>query len=656
MSRLPAPALFAILLGTLLVPYTAARAQSPDSTALPAVVITATRVDVPVARDVSAVTVLRGDELRRDGVRDLADALRMVPGVSVVQSGGAGSQASLFLRGGESDYVRVLVDGVAVNDPGGAIDLSAVGIDDIDRIEIVRGPSSVLYGTDAVSGVVQVFTRASDGRDAAAAMVEAGSQSSRRWDVSLGAGSRAANAMLGAEHLTTDGILPFNNAYRADAVSGLARYAGATGTHATLTVRHREDAYHYPTDGAGAIVDHNAMRAERRSVAALDLSQALAPRARLAVTLATMDVHGHTDDAQDTPGDTLGLYAYRSAGAMRRRLADAHVQAGLTGGAIATVGVEWMRESQSSVDSSNYDVGLNRFSAVRSNRAAYAQVAGDHGAVSWTLGGRYDESGGYGIFRTARGGFAARPWQGGVLRATLGTAFKAPTFLETEPTAFSNGNGALRPERSRSWEVGASQAIGAWDASVSATWFDQRFRDLVQYAFQGPGLPDYFNVAAASARGLELELRASPHRGLRASGSLTLLDTRVEDAGLQSGPGDTFVQGGRLLRRPATNASVTLSASPSARLALDVTVLRVGRREDRDFSTYPATPVTLGAYQRVDLAGTFRLAGGNAPGGAMLRFRVDNLLAARYQEIANFAAPGRVLSLGMSVGAGSRPE
>src|SRR5712664_2763144 len=130
-----------------------------DTVVLKPVVVTATRV--PVAADLvaSAVTVLRGADLVAQGVRTVADALQTVPGAHVVETGSFGGQTSLFMRGGESDYTKVLLDGVPLNEAGGAIDLAHLTTDNIDRIEIVRGPESVLYGTDAVTGVVQIFTR-----------------------------------------------------------------------------------------------------------------------------------------------------------------------------------------------------------------------------------------------------------------------------------------------------------------------------------------------------------------------------------------------------------------------------------------------------------------------------------------------------------------
>ena len=142
-------------------------------------------IAVPADRTPSSVTVVTGDQLRSEGITTVADALRTVPGLSIVQTGSFGGATSLFIRGGESKYAKILVDGVPINDAGGAFDLSTLSTDNLDRIEIVRGPASVLYGSDAVAGVVQLFTR----RGAGAARGQSPREvAARKHDVDASAG------------------------------------------------------------------------------------------------------------------------------------------------------------------------------------------------------------------------------------------------------------------------------------------------------------------------------------------------------------------------------------------------------------------------------------------------------------------------------------
>src|SRR5213592_3299122 len=169
-SHMATPIVLAVVscLGPLGLSAQAPVARAPEDTAkekrpvvLKEVVVTATRVAVPAVT--AAATVLEGDELRARGVEYVLDALREAPGAALVQTGSFGGLASLYLRGGNDNFVRVLIDGVPVNDPGGAFDFANLTTENVDRIEIVRGPASVLYGSDAVTGVVQIFTRRGGG-------------------------------------------------------------------------------------------------------------------------------------------------------------------------------------------------------------------------------------------------------------------------------------------------------------------------------------------------------------------------------------------------------------------------------------------------------------------------------------------------------------
>ena len=161
-----------ILLVSATLPTVLAAQEQQDTTRLQELVVTATLSPLPADAVVSSVTTITGEELRARGVRLVQDAIRQVPGAMVVQGSSYGGVSSLFLRGGESDYVKVLIDGVPVNRSGGGYNWANLTTDNIERIEILRGPASVLSGSDAVTGVVQVFTR----RGTAGLAVEGGAE------------------------------------------------------------------------------------------------------------------------------------------------------------------------------------------------------------------------------------------------------------------------------------------------------------------------------------------------------------------------------------------------------------------------------------------------------------------------------------------------
>src|SRR5882762_7641523 len=202
------------LIGISMASGNSAIAQEKDTTQLQTVVVSASKIPRPASALTQAVTVLLGEDLRARGVTRVSDALREVPGAMLVQSGSYGAVTSLFLRGGESRYTKVLIDGVAVNAPGGSFDFSHLTTDNIDRIEIVRGPASVLYGADAVTGVVQIFTRTGSDQRRASLSGRGGTYHSFDLNGDAAGSNSLGGFSVGAAHHSTDGVLPFNNQYR----------------------------------------------------------------------------------------------------------------------------------------------------------------------------------------------------------------------------------------------------------------------------------------------------------------------------------------------------------------------------------------------------------------------------------------------------------
>lgn len=235
------------------------------------------------------------------------------------------------------------------------------------------------------------------------------------------------------------------------------------------------------------------------------------------------------------------------------------------------------------------------------------------------------------------------------LRASAGSAIKEPTFFENFATGFATGNPDLDPEQSTSWEVGVEQALASERLRLHATWFDQSFKDLIQYTFAPPaaGDPNFFNVAAAEARGLELVVDAI-FGPLRSGASWTRVETKVTDSGFDEGEGATFVDGQALLRRPKNTVALDAAVDVST-VDVSARYVHVGDRSDRDFATFPATPVTLDGYGLLSLAVQWAAvrATDDRPGLTLL-LRGENLLDSTYQEAFGFAAPGRGLYVGGS--------
>ncbi len=638
-----------VSLSLILFPIGLSAQQAPRDTAtLAEIVVTATRVPVARAAVTSSIAVLRGEDLRAQGVRYVADALRSVPGAAVVQAGSFGGATSLFLRGGESDYVQVLVDGVAVNAAGGTFDLANLTTDNVERIEVVAGPTSVLYGSDAVAGVVQVFTRRGQGKPQLEAEVKGGSHGSLSLGAALRGGDERLDYSFDVTRFTTDGTYAFNNNHRNAVASARVRVAPDARTDATFTLRHRDAVFHYPTDGGGQLTDHNQFTFDEGTTFGLDAGRFFTDRVEARVLLAANQGDNGSDDRSDTPADTLGFYGSESMTHSARRSADARVNVHAGMGTIATAGAQVMYETARGFSqfSSQFGLSTGQGDFHRLNRGYYAQVLAEPvGGLSLAAGGRLDDNETFGNFTTYRVGASYRLPTGSRVRASLGTGFKEPTFDENFDTGFSTGNASLKPERSQSWEIGLEQSMLGGLVFISGTYFSQDFKDLIQYTFltPTPTSPNYFNIASAKSSGLELGARTVVAGRVRIEGTYTSLHTEATNAGYDSGPDATFVNGERLLRRPAT--TVSGHAAVDFKLgSIGAGVRYVGDRADRDFSAFPSPRVTLPAYSVFDLSAELTVIPG-AP-GLTLTAKIENLADKRYEEIANFPARGRSLFVG----------
>ncbi|MGE0159311.1 MAG: TonB-dependent receptor plug domain-containing protein [Gemmatimonadales bacterium] len=635
---------------------------------LDGIVVTASPTPRALASVAQHVTILDGRELEALGFTTVADALRDVAGVDVARNGSFGGLTSLFLRGGESDYTLVMVDGVQVNQAGGGFDFASLTPQNVERIEIVRGPSSALYGSDAVAGVVHVISRS--GQDGAGASVRAeagvyeaptgGAVDATRYDADLSGGTDRARYSVSVGRDAAAGVLAYNSRHENLRLAGSARFVPDDRTHLAIMLRLEDRQYNYPTNGAGTLVDRNTYSFEDEVIAQVSAARTLTDALTVEALVGLAETDGGIDDAFDDPADTD---AFRSLDHFHR--SSVQVMSHLAvGSGVFTVGGEVEEERQRSFSESLSGFGpfYGRSEAERVNLAAFAHASSERGPVSLSLGGRLEDNERFGNIATWQAGLTARlPGRPGTrLRVAAGSAIKEPTFAENYATGFALGNPDLDPEWSLSWEVGLEHDVLPGAASVSVTYFDQRFEEMIQYTFAPPTptSPNYFNVGAASARGVETEVHGRAG-SVDLGGAWTWLDTEVTDVGLEGAPGDLFVDGEPLIRRPEHSFSLSASSPVSTRARVHTRVARVGARGDRDFSTFPATPVVTAAYTLWSAGAEYTVldAAGGRP-SLRLSLRGENLLDESYQEAFGFDAPGRQLYVGVSLalgGAGATP-
>ena len=231
------------------------------------------------------------------------------------------------------------------------------------------------------------------------------------------------------------------------------------------------------------------------------------------------------------------------------------------------------------------------------------------------------------------------------LRASLSTAFNAPAFNELRPTLFTVGSPGLRPERSRSAEVGVVSSFYPQIIQLSASYFAQRFSDLIQFVNGAP--PDFkgsfANLTAATSNGLELELHLLPTAAWRANAGYAIVNPKV--AAIDPTYQGSDRVGDALIRRPTHSGNATVMFAPRGGVDLGVTASYVGKRPDLDFAQFPSPRVTLPSYTKVDVSAEYPLSG-FARGGLSVNARVDNLFDRRYEEVLNFTTPRRTFMLG----------
>jgi vitamin B12 transporter len=402
-------------------------------------------------------------------------------------------------------------------------------------------------------------------------------------------------------------------------------------------------------------VDSNSVRRDHRTALGVDATQRLTSRVDLRFLGAASRLDGGSSNAPDSPGDTAGFYGNDDSRIERRSAdlrADVH-----PGRAIVSLGGNVEREqarNRSESQFQTFPASTTTFAAHRTNKSAYAQVIGTVvERLTYTASGRVDETATYGTFKTGRASLAWQLAANTSVRAAVGNAFKAPAFEETFSSSFTIGNPDLEPERTTSWEASAEQRVGG-RAVVSATYFDQRFRDLIQYVlgdasteFRGTNQ----NLGAATARGVELEARSPVIGNFGVGANLTLLRTRVTDAG--NGAFGTFVSGERLLRRPTQTAALDATYRLRSGSRIGAVVRYVGKRDDRDFAN--DVRVELPSHTLVDLSGEFALSAlwpGFSP--ITITARVENAFDHEYQTAFGFDAPGRRVLIGARASLGGR--
>lgn len=618
--------------GLLAAIWSSVQAQTP---ATESVIVTGTRLVGTVTESDPNVTVIDAAQIAARHPSSMTELLRSLPGVFVQQAGARGSVVSLFIRGAKPNFVLVLIDGVKVNDPtntrGGSFDFSTLSLDVIERIELVRGPASAIYGADAVGGVINFITREpSPGRQA-------------DFDGSVGGygfysaeghvGDSLGNAAfrLGASYVDNGMPVP-GSTLRNTTLDGAISENPFEDLSLGLTARYSMSRARSFPDSSGGPLLALIRQTDRR-----DIDEGIvgghASYAVLGAWTVALD-YGLYERAYNSispgvapspqtptgipPNDDDVHFLRNEMTATARYLSQSSIE--------AAFGVDLQRER--GVDDGMLDFGgrkiPTRFALDRTTWAGFGQLRDTvFESLQLAIGARFDESGGTENFSPQASATYEVPTWGTRLSVSWGTGFRMPSFY-----ALGNpvvGNPSLRPEHATNLEAGVTQSLTGSQSSLKFDWYDTQYTNLIDFM---PGaVPKLVNLSNVRVEGAEASADLELSQALTLTPSLSYTVARNGETGAQ------------LRDVPHWLASGVLTWSPSSSVTFSATLLQVGAFID---NAVPTGDVRLSGHMRLDASATWHI----SP-RLSLYVAAENLLDAQYQDAIGFPASGLVMRVGL---------
>ncbi len=579
------------------------------------IVVTGSRLGQPAAESGGSVSIIDAAELRALGVNFATDALAGAPGVTVNQNGAFGGVANVRIRGAASEQTLVLVDGVPVNDPsspGGGFDFARFDAGSIERIEILKGPQSALWGSDAIGGVVAIVSRPPEAELGGAVYADYGSFNTTHGGASIGRSNDAGDFRLSGSAISSDGISKADAANGNDESDGFGsrslsakaglRLAGGARLQANVLATSSEtdfDSYRFGAQGSVADGDERSETSETAADVSLRIPS-------LGGRMEHILLVGHA--SIDRKSFSGGASAFRSEG--RRAIFRYQSTLDINESHLLAFGAE--REQ---TEASDQDVAIDSLFAVHEYKPA--------ANLTLTGGLRNDRHQRFGSELTARLGAALSLNPNLTLRASWGNGFKAPTLFQS--TFFCCGasepDAGLQPESSTAIDAGLEWRAGDGGALFGLTAFRQSTENMINYAFAAGR---YENIAEVDSKGVEIHGGVSLTNSLRLNASYAFIDAR-----------DGF--GAALINVPRHSGDLSLDfhagGAFSGRLLL---------RHNGSEASFGGDNVDT--WTRLDLSGRYRVSE-----RVELFARMENLLDAHYQQILGYGTPGRSGSVGARV-------
>lgn len=612
-------------------------------TTLNEVLVSATKTATPYYAIGSSVSVVTSEVIQQKQLKTVVDILRDMPGISVSQQGGPGKLTYVTMRGANSNHTLVVLDGVEMNDPSSpnnAFDFSSLNAKEIDRIEVVRGPQSTLYGSDAIAGVINIITKRGNGKSQFGFEGEGGANNYYRSNLSALGSFGKLNYAVVASQSGSDGVSAANSVYGNKEKDGFTNSAFSSRLDFDIDANWNAGLI-YKFLKTNADLDqneklgddpNNTYKQEEHIVKA-NLA-ALSFNGVWQQNLSATYIRRFTNslDLVDAEHPSTSSDAFNNASRFK---IDWQNNISAVPNNLITFGLETETESATTSYYSNsawgpFDSVFPRESMRNTGFYLQDQVNVENSLFA-TIGFRYDKNQKFGsitTFRIAPAYYIAST--NTKIKVTYGNGFKSPSLFYLFDPAF--GNPDLKPEKSKGWDFGIEQSFGSQKFFVGVTYFNLQLTDMFGFDASFRTI----NIAKAKTSGVEINGIAKPNNDLLFTANYTFTETKDE-----SELSADF--GKQLLRRPKHQLSINANYKMIDALNLNLSFRYVGKREDKDFSAYPATRITMPDYLLVNFAASYQLLNNLA-----LNARIENLFYKKYEEVLFYGTLGRSLYVGLN--------
>ena len=603
----------------------------PDPKKVDPVVITANKVDTPVSQTGAAITVIPGDDFQTYHYTSIGDALRTVPGVDVRQSGSFGKTTSVSIRGANPSQVQVLVDGVRVKSPTlGQAELVDIAPDLIERIEVVRGPQSTLYGADAIGGVINIITKKGQGKVIQGSIEEQVGNYGMWVNRGTGYGQWSLlDYSFSGSYMESNGQFKHDNADQ-KALSGRIGLALPYDSSLAFVARWNRTDTDLPVKFVccgplpiNPLIDVNAQQQSETLILSLEGKTRPVPWWESRARISRYENAQGFQDAAD-PGYDFDFPQHSQINVERREAE--WINSFFVGPwSTSTVGLEYRHEEGD-------NKGVFK-SATHTKSFFFEQQFRFFDRIFLTGGVRIDDSSAFGTHTTPRGSAAFVIKETGTrIRGSAGAGFRAPTLNELFFPGFSNPD--LQPETSFSWDVGVDQTFWRERIRLGLTVFYNKFDNLIRFVpIDTFPFVAAINVARARASGVEFTGEADLLKNLVASVNYTYTDS------------EDLSTGRWLAREPQHRWNIGITWEPIRRLQLFTQIHVVTRQFESEQAGFNS------GHTRIDVGGNYRL----IDKYGVLQFldltaRVNNILNEGYAEVRGFPALGTAFLLGARAG------